>query len=102
MDTVAVRLATVAREQACDAVVIGLPRALSGRDTATTTMARRVAEALERQGVRVELWDERLSSAEAERVLIGAGRRRSRRRVERDRVAAVIILQGWLDARKRR
>lgn len=96
---VAVRLADVAREQACEAVVVGLPRALSGGDTASTTLARAVAAELGRQGVTVELWDERFSSAEAERILLGAGRRRSQRRAERDRVAAAIILQGWLDAR---
>ncbi len=96
--SLAVRLADVARQEACDAVVIGLPRALSGRDTASTALARRVAEELRVQGVAVELWDERLSSAEAERVLVGAGRRRERRRTERDRIAAAIILQGWLDA----
>lgn len=96
----AVRLVNVAEEQACQAVVIGLPRALSGRETASTALAREIAEQLRQQGISVELWDERLSSAEAERVLLGAGRRRASRRAERDRVAAAIILQGWLDARR--
>jgi putative Holliday junction resolvase len=101
VSALAVRLATVAAEQACDAVVVGLPRALSGGETATTTLVRRVVDALRRQDVRVEVWDERFSSVEAERVLIGAGRRRDRRRNERDRIAATIILQGWLDSRAR-
>lgn len=92
------RLAAVAAEHACDTVVIGLPLALSGRDTASTRSAREVARALERVGMAVALWDERLSSAEAERLLIGAGRRRAQRRGERDAVAATLILQGWLDA----
>jgi putative Holliday junction resolvase len=97
----AVQLVTVAREQACEAVVVGLPRALSGRDTAATGLARQVAAALREQGLPVELWDERLSSVEAERILLGTGRRRAQRREQRDRVAAAIILQGWLDARAR-
>jgi putative holliday junction resolvase len=100
--SVAVRLATVVREHGCEAVVVGLPRALSGRETASTVLARRVARALEEelrgQDTAVVLWDERLSSVEAERVLLGAGLRRERRRTERDRVAAAIILQSWLDA----
>lgn len=96
----AVRLAAAAREHGCETVVLGLPRALSGGDTASTALARQVARALEGQGVAVELWDERLSSVEAERVLVGAGRRRDRRRRERDALAATIILQGWLDARR--
>jgi putative Holliday junction resolvase len=95
----AVRLAAAAREQGCEAVVVGLPRALSGRDTATTALARRVAAAVRELGLTVELWDERLSSVEAERALLGAGRRRAQRREQRDRVAAAIILQNWLDAR---
>ena len=48
----------------------------------------------------MELWDERLSSAEAERALVDAGRRRRQRRDERDRVAATIVLQSWLDAQR--
>jgi len=101
LSALAVRLASVAAEHACDAVVVGLPRALSGGETATTKLVRQVVDALRGQGVRVEIWDERFSSVEAERVLIGAGRRRNRRRSERDRVAATIILQGWIDSRAR-
>ena len=92
-----VRLADLARDLACETVVIGLPKGMSGRDTASTRDARAVAAKLAEQGFDVQLWDERLSSAEAERVLLEAGRRRSQRRVERDRIAAAIILQGWLD-----
>lgn len=92
------RLASVATGHGCAHVVVGLPRGMSGRDTASTTRARAVARVLQDHGLVVSLWDERLSSAEAERVLLQAGRRRAQRRTERDRVAAAIILQGWLDA----
>lgn len=102
-DEVAATLADVARNQDVDTVVIGLPRSLSGRDTASTTASRAVADALRATGtVAVELWDERFSSAEAERMLIGAGQRRADRRTIRDRVAAAIILQAWLQAQDRR
>jgi putative Holliday junction resolvase len=94
------RVAEVAREHRCTTVVVGLPKGLSNRDTASTQLARTLAEAIEAQGLEVALWDERLSSAEAERMLIGAGRRREQRREERDRIAASIILQGWLDAQR--
>lgn len=97
-DDLVVRLAEIAAERGCETVVVGLPRALSGGDTASTRRARDVADALQRRGLTVILWDERLSSAEAEKVLLQAGRRRQQRRDERDRVAAAIILQGWLDA----
>ncbi len=92
------RLAALAGEYACQTVVVGLPKALSGRDTASTRMARDLAASVAQQGLDVHLWDERLSSAQAERVLLSAGRRRAQRRTERDPVAAAIILQGWLDA----
>jgi putative holliday junction resolvase len=94
------RIAARARAEACDTIVVGLPRSLAGRDTAATREARAVANRLREHGLDVELWDERLSSAEAERALVDAGRRRAQRRDERDRVAATIILQGWLDAQR--
>lgn len=96
---IAATLAEVAADVGADTVVIGLPRALSGGDTAGAASARRVADALRDTGsVEVHLWDERLSSVEAERLMIGAGRRRRERRDARDRVAAAIILQSWLQA----
>lgn len=95
---IAAAVVVAAGEHACDTVVIGLPRALSGTDTASTTQARAVADAVAAAGVDVALWDERLTSVEAERTLVAAGRRRAQRRLERDRVAATLILQGWLDA----
>ena len=95
------RLADLAAQESCKTVVVGLPKGMSGRDTASTQMARAVAKQLAERGLNVQLWDERLSSAEAERVLLSAGRRREQRKVERDPIAAAIILQGWLDARRR-
>jgi len=97
-DDLPARLAEIAAEHECQTVVVGLPRALSGRDTASTRRARDLAERLRDVGLSVVFWDERLSSAEAERALLQDGRRRAQRRDERDRVAATIILQGWLDA----
>ncbi len=99
-DELADALARLAAELSCETVVVGLPRGMSGRDTASTRDARDVAAKLAEQGLNVQLWDERLSSVEAERVLIEAGRRRDDRRQERDRIAAAIILQGWLDAQR--
>lgn len=79
-------------------VVVGRPLSLSGRESDSTRRAAEFARAIEDAlSVPVELWDERLSSAEAERVL--AGTRAEKGAV--DRVAAVLILQGYLDARRR-
>lgn len=101
-DDLVVRLAELARERMCQTVVVGLPKALSGRETRSTAWAMDVVDGLRALGFDVQLWDERLSSAEAERVLLGAGVRRAKRKTERDRIAAAIILQGWLDARRAR
>lgn len=110
--TVAGHLIGIARAHAADTIVVGLPRSLGGRDTSSTVRSRRVVDALRDAapaaasdagpGLAVEAWDERLSSVEAERVLLGSGRRRGARRQVRDQVAATIILQSWLDARRTR
>lgn len=79
-------------------VVVGHPKSLAGRSTSATVDAETLAGEIRRRfPVEVEMWDERLSSAEAERVL--AGTRPDKKRI--DRLAAVIILQGYLDAHPR-
>ncbi len=55
-------------------------------------------EVARRLGVEVALWDERLTTALAERTLIAAGVRRAQRRTRVDAVAATLILQSYLDA----
>jgi putative Holliday junction resolvase len=81
-------------------VVVGLPLALDGGDRgAGSHRARAVGAELERiPGVEVVYWDERFSTVEAERVLVSAGVRRRDRRSVVDKVAAALILQGYLDA----
>lgn len=89
-----------AREQDVREIVLGLALSLDGTDGPAAVRQRFVAEQLrEATGLLVHLWDERLTTAEAERVLIGAGMRRERRRAEVDKVAATLMLQSYLDAR---
>ncbi|HET6462315.1 MAG TPA: Holliday junction resolvase RuvX [Candidatus Krumholzibacteria bacterium] len=89
----------IAREYEITLIVVGNPVSMSGRESEGSALARALAGALHaRLSLPVELWDERLSSAEAHRVLKGS-------RVDKgtvDRVAAVIILQGYLDAHSSR
>ncbi len=76
-------------------IVVGHPLSLAGRETEASRLAAALAEELRQElGLPVELWDERLSSAEAERTLRGT--RAGKGAV--DRLAAVLILQGYLDA----
>lgn len=79
-------------------VVLGHPVSMSGRPNATSKAIEGVAEKIEgRFGLEVVLWDERLTSAEARKVL--AGTRSNKKNV--DRVAAVLILQSYLESRTR-
>jgi len=82
-------------------VIVGLPLLLSGVEGERARSAREFARRLARRcpGTRVELWDERLTSVQAERAMVGAKVRRRARRQAIDAVAAALILQSWLDAR---
>ena len=93
-------LDALVREHEIAEIVVGRPLGLDGGRGQMTDFAERLAEDLRvRTGLPVRLWDERLSSAEAERALIAGNVRREDRKGLRDRVAAALILQGFLDAR---
>jgi putative Holliday junction resolvase len=81
-------------------IVIGLPRLMDGRlDTAAQQAQEFGAQVARATGRPVAYWDERLTSVAAERYLIEQGKRRSKRRQEIDRMAATLLLQGYLDYR---
>jgi putative Holliday junction resolvase len=89
----------IVREYEVTRIVVGNPVSMSGRESEGSAQARSLASELEaRLSLPVELWDERLSSAEAHRVLAGSKAEKG----AVDRVAAMIILQGYLDAHSRR
>lgn len=84
-------------------IVVGWPLQPDGRTGPMTHRVDRLAQALTRRtGLSIERWDERMTTALAERALIAGGARRARRREVVDKVAATLILQSWLDARARR
>jgi putative Holliday junction resolvase len=97
-----IAIAELVRERGATLVVVGLPLSLRGESGARATHAASFAETLKSVvDVPVELHDERLSTVEAERALAATGTRgRERRRVV-DASAAAVILQAWLDARRR-
>ena len=79
-------------------IVVGQPLRMDGSIGPEAVAAGHVARELERElGVEVVLWDERLTSFEAKRLLIEAGARPSRRKGAADQVAAALILQGYLE-----
>ena len=91
-------LLAFADEQAVVGFVLGLPRNLDGTEGPRAQSTRAFARNLcALTPLPVLLWDERLSTAEAERTLIAADQSRKRRAEVIDKMAAAIILQGALD-----
>ena len=83
-------------------LVAGLPVGLSGREGPQAAEVRAFADAAAKAvALPLAYWDERLTSTMAERSLIASGTRRAKRREQIDAVAAAIILQGYLDSRRR-
>jgi putative Holliday junction resolvase len=94
------RLAEIVHRESVRAMVIGLPLNADGSEGPQARRAQDFARVAERVvGVPATLWDERLSTREAESIVRGQGRnlRRLRQRGELDAVAAAVILQDYLD-----
>jgi putative Holliday junction resolvase len=84
-------------------VVVGLPKNMNGTLGPAAEQALAFATRLEEGGLaKVTMWDERLTSRAAERLLIEADVRRSKRKRAVDQMAAVLILQGFLDRSRHR
>jgi putative Holliday junction resolvase len=83
-------------------VVVGLPKNMNGTIGPAAERALEFARRLgEESGTAVTMWDERLTSRAAERAMLEGKLSRSKRRRSSDRVAAMLILQGFLDRRRR-
>lgn len=81
-------------------IVVGLPLRMSGAEGAQAEKIKAFAEDLRKHfGLTVHLWDERLTSAEANRLLRETDLSIEKRGKAVDRMAAVLILQGWMDSR---
>ncbi len=98
-DQAAREVAEVARRHGARTVVVGLPLRLDGTEGPQAQAARRFARRLEQYaGVPVRLWDERLTSVQAERLLVDGGLRRAQRRLLRDQLSAALLLRSFLEA----
>ena len=92
-------LAALAAQRRAAGLVIGLPRNMDGSEGPRAQGARALARNLEvGLGLPVLLWDERLSTVDAERAMIAQGTSRARRAERIDAHAAAVILQGAIDA----
>ncbi|MFQ5347996.1 MAG: Holliday junction resolvase RuvX [Rhodothalassiaceae bacterium] len=95
----AARLAALATEHGVGALVLGLPVNMDGSEGPRCQSVRQFARNLEAVlDLPMAFWDERLSTAAVERMLIAADTSRKRRAEVVDKLAAVWILQGALDA----
>ena len=84
-------------------VVVGLPLSGEGEEEGSATSARLLAgELAERSGLPVELWDERMSTARALAAIREQGGSTRGRREDVDSLAAAVLLQHYLDARRAR
>lgn len=84
------------------ALVVGLPKNMNGTIGPKGEYCQVFAEQLkERTGLPVHLWDERLTTMAAEKMLISADVSRQKRKKVIDKMAAVLILQGYMDANSR-
>lgn len=94
-------LARLARKQGIVRIVVGLPLNMDGSEGEQAAKARAFGEALGAwTGLPVELLDERLTTVAANQVLSQAGLREQKKRKVRDELAAVLILQAWLDSKR--
>lgn len=92
------QIARLGTDLGVERIVVGLPVSLNGTEGPAAATARTFAAAVAAAtGLPVELVDERFTSVSAERVLVEAGLSGRRRRAVRDRVAAAVLLQAYLD-----
>jgi putative Holliday junction resolvase len=99
-DVIVERVRQLADELDVAHLVVGLPVGLSGREGPSAAAARAFAADLKAAtGLPVTLVDERFTTSQAERVMVGAGVTGPKRREKVDKVAATLILQQYLDRR---
>lgn len=95
------RIETIAAAEDVSEIVLGYPKHMNNSEGSRCEATMAFKEMLERRtGLPVILWDERMSTVFAERTLMEGGVRREHRKAYVDKLAAVYILQGYLDSKK--
>ena len=93
------RLNGLIREKEVELMVVGMPRNMDGSyGPAALKVQEFIATLKDATGIPIKPWDERLTSAQANRFLIQANVRRDQRKEKVDKTAAAILLQSYLDA----
>lgn len=95
------RLNEIVKEYDIDTVVLGYPKNMNGTIGPRGEASERFAQLLKEQfSGHIVLWDERLTTTAAEKMLISADVSRKKRKKVIDQIAAVFILQGYLDSKQ--
>jgi putative holliday junction resolvase len=93
------RLKEIIREKEVELLLVGMPRNMDGSYGPAALKVQEFTAVLgDTVGIPIKLWDERLTSAQANRFLIQANVRRDQRKEKVDKTAAAILLQSYLDA----
>ncbi len=93
------RLHALHRDFSCERILVGMPRNMDGSYGPAAEAVKQFIEQLRQEmDVPIQTWDERLSSVQANRVLIQANVSRKKRRAKIDKMAAAVILQSYLDS----
>ena len=96
-------LKSLARKHRVSLVLLGNPLQMNGQEGTQAEKARSLAKDLEQHvNIKLRLWDERLPTVEAQRVLLAAGVSPAKRGQSVDRMAAVLLLQNFLDSQRGR
>lgn len=92
------RIEELIQEYEVEEIVLGLPKNMNATEGERVQLTMEFKDKLERRtGLPVHMWDERLTTVAADKAMMEAGIRREHRREHVDRIAAVLILQGYLD-----
>ena len=92
------RIEEIAKEYSVEKIVLGFPKHMNNDIGERAEKSLEFKEMLERRtGLPVVMWDERLTTVEADRTMMETGIRRENRKEYVDMIAAVFILQGYLD-----
>ena len=93
------RIEEIIKEYGVEEIVLGLPKNMNNTEGERVEKTKAFGEMLERRtGLPVHYWDERLTTVAAEQILMESGVRRENRKEYVDKLAAVYILQGYLDS----
>ena len=97
------RIEELIQEYEVEEIVLGLPKNMNDTAGPRAVITMEFKEKLERRtGLMVHTWDERITTVAADKAMMEAGIRRENRKEYVDKIAAVFILQGFLDYRKRK